>query len=557
MSEPSPGERPSSPILLVLAGAFAGILSFMVAIPAASMKNGASGFAVHEDQLNLVANLRYFVWDEWRWPLTKAAGLGGPPGSVTALNDGIPAYAIALRLLRRSITPDFDFIGIWLLLCYAAQGAAAAWAARMWGVRRPIPTISASILAVSVVAWIAQWIHAALCFQAVILVAVGLVAATRRVSPPRVLAGWMVLGVFAIAVNAYLFAMTAVLVLASLVSLRRRGWSPGRIAAAIVVLIGSSVAAMTALGLLSRHPPGQGYGFFSMNLLSPLDPPSRSLFGREGHPIDATGGQYEGLNYLGPGLLAVVLAAVWVRRRELVSSARRHSEILAASAALAAFAVSHRVFLGRRLILFLPPPPALLAEFRASGRFFWPVAYLALVGAVATLARRGRRWDRFLLAAALLQWTDAAGERMRVRSALESPPTPLVAAVRWEPLIAAHRRVLFVPSWDCVGGIDRRFVEETIVAASASRTEVSSFHEGRPRAVDCARERSALLSRGEPDPGSLVVVRGEGEAISLSSPWKCAALPGGRVCSAVPAAGPLLQAVGEGPGGVVVPGPVP
>jgi len=543
MSEPSPGERPSSPILLVLAGAFAGILSFMVAIPAASMKNGASGFAVHEDQLNLVANLRYFVWDEWRWPLTKAAGLGGPPGSVTALNDGIPAYAIALRLLRRSITPDFDFIGIWLLLCYAAQGAAAAWAARMWGVRRPIPTISASILAVSVVAWIAQWIHAALCLQAVILVAVGLVGAAGRIRPARLLAAWVLLGAFAVAVNAYLFGMTAALALASLVSLRRRGWSPARIAGAVGVLLGSSLVAMAAFGLLSRHPPGQGYGFFSMNLLSPLDPPARSLFGREGHPIDATGGQYEGLNYLGPGLLAALLAAIWVRRRELSSLARRHAEILAAAAALAAFAISHRVLLGRRLILLLPPPPALLSEFRASGRFFWPVTYLALVGAVATLARRGRRWDGFLLAAALVQWTDAAGERMRVRSALESPPTPLVDAVRWEPLIAAHRRVLFVPSWDCASGRERRFIEEAIVAASATRTEVSSFHNGRPAAVDCAGELAALRAGEEPDPETLIVDVGGAPAPPLSGRWRCSTLPDGRVCSAEPKAWPSLKSV--------------
>ena len=132
MSAASPGERFSSPALVLLAGAFAGILSFMVAIPAVSMKNGAAGFAVHEDQLNLVANLRYFVWDEWRWPLTRAAGLGGPSGAVTALNDGIPAYAIALRLVRRAITPDFDFIGIWLLLCYAAGGRSPRSPRRSW-----------------------------------------------------------------------------------------------------------------------------------------------------------------------------------------------------------------------------------------------------------------------------------------------------------------------------------------------------------------------------------------------------------------------------------------
>ncbi|HET9796246.1 MAG TPA: hypothetical protein VFS34_17520 [Thermoanaerobaculia bacterium] len=54
-AEKSPSRMSPSPTLLLLVGAFAGLPSFMVAIPAASMKTGASGFAVHEDQLNLVA----------------------------------------------------------------------------------------------------------------------------------------------------------------------------------------------------------------------------------------------------------------------------------------------------------------------------------------------------------------------------------------------------------------------------------------------------------------------------------------------------------------------
>jgi hypothetical protein len=143
-----------------------------------------------------------------------------------------------------------------------------------------------------------------------------------------------------------------------------------------------------------------------------------------------------------------------------------------------------------------------------------------------------------------VQWTDAAGERMRVRSALESPPAPLVDAVRWEPLIAAHRRVLFVPSWDCASGTGRRFIEEAIVAASATRTEVSSFHNGRPAAVDCVGELAALRAGGVPDPETLVVEVGSGPGPPLSDRWRCAALQNGGVCSAESRALPLLKPIG-------------
>jgi hypothetical protein len=117
--------------------------------------------------------------------------------------------------------------------------------------------------------------------------------------------------------------------------------------------------------------------------------------------------------------------------------------------------------------------------------------------------------------------------------------------MRWEPLIAAHRRVLFVPSWDCASGADRRFVEEAVLAASASRTEVSSFHNGRPVRVDCAGELRALEQREQPDSRTLVVILGEAAGPRLSGIWRCARFTGGRACSAEPRALLLLESIGS------------
>ena len=44
-----------------------------------------------------------------------------------------------------------------------------------------------------------------------------------------------------------------------------------------------------------------GWGHYSMNLLSPIWPAHSGLFGPNRPDMDATGGQYEGFNYLGAG----------------------------------------------------------------------------------------------------------------------------------------------------------------------------------------------------------------------------------------------------------------
>src|SRR5689334_9888794 len=72
--------------------------------------------------------------------------------------------------------------------------------------------------------------------------------------------------------------------------------------------------------------------------------------------IDATGGQADGFNYLGLGLLLASLLmlpaeAGWVRR-----NLRQHIALLAAFAAFTVFAISNRVFAGHWLLFELPLP---------------------------------------------------------------------------------------------------------------------------------------------------------------------------------------------------------
>jgi hypothetical protein len=62
------------------AGCLIGALTFLAVVPTSALRAGADGFAATDDQRTYIASWRYFVWDEWRWPLTRAAGLGSAEG---------------------------------------------------------------------------------------------------------------------------------------------------------------------------------------------------------------------------------------------------------------------------------------------------------------------------------------------------------------------------------------------------------------------------------------------------------------------------------------------
>lgn len=531
--------------------ALLGLLAFGITIPSQSLSAGADGFTTFEDQLTYIASLRYFVWDEWRWPLMLTAGLGGEAGTVIVFTDSIPFYALALRLVRAAIGPEFNFLGVWLGLCYALQGLCAVAAVRMWGVTRWAPNLAAAVLALSLPAWLDRVAHAALCLHAILLLAIGLYGWSERSRDSHVaLMASVVLSWFALSVNLYLFLMAASFTGALLIRLWRRGWRSWSLVIVAGVLLGGATLEMWALGFFEGHGIAGGFGVFSMNLLSPIHPGRSALLSGLSRHLDATGGQSEGFNYLGLGLLSLAAVALWVVRVRWRSLVSRHWPLALVALCLTIWSLSNRVYCGKLLLIELPAPPDLFAQFRATGRFFWPVAYLILVAAVVLVARtrwRDRSLGLFFIVAASLQWLDTMDVRQDVRRAVSSVPAPAFDRSKWNPLLAAHSRIVVAPTWDCARGSERRLVGEIIYLASIPRTTVMTVHSARPEVVDCTRQAAAFEAGLDLVPDALVVVLDSmgAEIGEVLIGWRCVRFSGGQVCSSVSKARELQAAMGR------------
>src|SRR5690606_34528310 len=130
---------------------------------------------------------------------------------------------------------------------------------------------------------------------------------------------------------------------------------------------------------------------YSMNVVSPLVP-QFSLFFRQGlGAYEATFGQYEGMNYLGFGVWMLIVLGAWAARRHLPGLVRRHVLLLVLMTAFTLYAWSNVVYVGRLRLFEYPLGPfnGLAQQFRASGRFFWPVAYFLLLAGTWAVARHG------------------------------------------------------------------------------------------------------------------------------------------------------------------------
>jgi len=221
-----------------------------------------------------------------------------------------------------------------------------------------------------------------------------------------------------------------------------------------------------------------------MNLLSPFVPQKSGLFPGLGSVIDATGGQYEGFNYLGLGLLLATLLmlpseAGWLRR-----NVRRHASLFVVLVLVTAFAVSNRVFLGHWQLFELPLPHLVrvLGTFRSSGRFFWLVGYAQIAMVVVLGFRRARPLTALcLVVSAILQLCDVEPLRAQlIASIAAGPSTENLDGRKVAHLISSARQVQVIPSWQCSSNEDQLRVNmELMLAAARANVPINSVYNGR------------------------------------------------------------------------------
>jgi putative flippase GtrA len=418
------------------------------------------------DPMAHVIGMRYFLADEWRFPLFQTRLIAPPEGVNIIFTDSLPLFALIAKLLRPWLSEQVNYFGIWYFSVYVLQAVAAVFLLRSLDVKSLLPNLAGTVLALSCPALIFRFGHTALCGHFLVLFALGLYfRSVRRAAFGRLWGWFALLCGLALLVHAYLFVMVFGVFAAAAVQealSSRAGLRNGLIAG--VVIAAECVLLMWISGYFhgAGANGGGGFGVYSMNLLSPWVPQLSGLFPAMDRVIDSTGGQYEGFNYLGFGILLLLGAALWAGRSEIPAALGRYWGLGGLLLGFAALAVTHRVFLGSWKLLEIDlDPPSFLQQLRSSGRFFWPVGYTLMALGVAVAARKMRRPLNFavVLTAAALQFVDASPIRDSVakwgRSEMNfGIPDQSWRAIPWRPLIAAHERLTIFPSFECSGPWD-------------------------------------------------------------------------------------------------------
>nr|WP_281378995.1 DUF6311 domain-containing protein [Aurantimonas endophytica] len=463
--------------------------------------------------------------DAWDWPLLHTASIHPPEGVNIYFTDPVPIAALLGKLFYQATGILFPYMGTWILLCYVLNSVIAYAILR----HLKVPTAAsavASLLLILLPAFLWRHQHIGLIAQFTIMLSILGYVRFTSVSSRREIALWTGGTGFLVFLNPYLLAMSSAVILAGLLDAwHRRRISITHAALSLSLLAVTALASAFACGLIgdgSDLPEAGGFGIYSMNLLSPIMP-QFSSFSAGRSFLDATGGQYEGFNYLGAGVISLtVLAVVFGGRR--ISRALIERPFLSVMAVLLVFyAASNVIYVGTTELVTLPYNDLpfigrITSTFRASGRFFWPIGFLIVIGAVWALSRSRLRpmLTALVTLAVCLQLYDLVPYFSYLKDTTRHPAASFADLPVGEAIAEADE-VVFHPGFFCGARDDfNRILELQLIAARLDRPFNGAYiNRGDPQ---CARhdelfQTDPLLRSGSRNP-LLVLMKG---SLSASS----------------------------------------
>jgi hypothetical protein len=439
-----------------LGGALIGAGFFVWIAGTRALDPGEIGWLMRYDWPIHFFGWHFFRSEPWQWPPGLIQTYYAPLGTAIGFTDSIPLAAFLLKPLASWLPPVFQYIGLWLLACFALQGAFGAWLIAQWTPRPALQAVGATLF-VLMPALLVRIGHPALCTHWLLLWAL-VIAARAPAARPRVWE-WTSIGLIAGLVHPYLAVMVLALLAGVAATASPLPWR-GRLRA----LAGSAAATLGGWwmsGLFSvagaEALATEGLGHYSMNLLGPVTPAGWSLFLPD-IPRATPGQDFEGFQYLGLGVLALLALAVglhWRRatgERPLVVG----GPVVAAAVLMAACSLSPKVTAASAVLVDLTGPlTEHFAVFRATGRFFWPLAYLVVAWSIASVVRwwpHRLAWG-VLVSVVTLQALDLHGAHEERRRTARDPAfyewSHTMRSPAWSRILPHYAHLVLYPPPQC------------------------------------------------------------------------------------------------------------
>ena len=266
----------------------------------------------------------------WAFPLGLADTIAAPDGTVISFTDSIPWVSIFFKALRGVLPSTFQWFGWYTLFCFAMQGAASALLcargqAKTGAGALVFSTLGGLLFVMLPTLWERAFRHTALASQWLFLLALyAFLEYRQNLHSGTAKFPWAmpVLAFLAVGIHPYFLPLVMMCALLAAVELGRQKKAWGRAALQFAASLAAAVVGGVLCGAIGSGTGASrsGYGDYSMNLNALINPTSRGgyTWSRLYQVMPQQPGQYDGFNYLGLGVLALVTAALLFSLRRAV-----------------------------------------------------------------------------------------------------------------------------------------------------------------------------------------------------------------------------------------------
>ena len=438
----------------------------------------------------------FFRRSDWYFPLGLTDQLAYPLKTSVIYTDSIPIFAVFFKLFRSILPRQFQYFGIWGLLCFVLQGY---YAAKILGERSSSKTVilaGSIFFIVSPVMVFRMYYHTALAAHWLILLAIYFYSKHEKEYRDifRPVMQWGILGILIGSIHLYFVPMCGAILLGYILcsiwkerKIRIRFFYPG---------ISFSVGLFLTVYLLGGFSSGadtgtNNLGLFSFNLNAFLNPMSYSTLLKNTSLWDwpfYTQGQYEGFSYLGMGIILLCACGIVLMIRNIFR--RRKPSVyqimtVLMSVGLIVMAASPTITWNDKLLLQLPYSSTIYKYwgiFGSCGRMAWPVVYFLMIFGITSIGNM--KWKRkeisnvIIILACLVQVIDLSGQLYKRHENYSKKvvyQSPLAGTV-WDDIISTgeYKHVVWVTH-----NVDHDDVIQVAVYAMRNDMTMGNFYFAR------------------------------------------------------------------------------
>ncbi|MBE6887390.1 MAG: hypothetical protein E7484_03100 [Ruminococcaceae bacterium] len=347
------------------------------------------------------AGWKLFRNSPWQFPLGVGQNIEYPYGGSVSYTDSIPLFAIFFKLLSPVLPQTFQYFGLFICLCFVLQGVFGALLVNLFTNCTIYCGLGAFLLCLSPVMTERAFRHCALTAHFIIIAALYYYFKNKKSCCISYIP-FYIINIAAITIHPYFLPFSFAIMFAFAVEdfflAKNRIKSVLHVMASIVITLvtGYCIGAFYNEGGMAIL----GYGYFSMNLNAFFNPVSKGFESENNWSAVLSdrplfGGQIEGFNYLGIGIIiAIAISAVLLiikHRKDIVDFIKNHFGIIFSALCLTVFAVGDGVYYGGLLLFRYPLSQDIIIKylniFRGNGRFGWMLFYLLFLFAMYGISR--------------------------------------------------------------------------------------------------------------------------------------------------------------------------